>query len=204
MQKKLKMKIQILNTPNLTLPKQGTHSSSGFDIVATEDPEIVGTTFGNTSGWLSIDYIQYKTGLRIAPKTEVVYKRTNCMGGPQSLYAKQHLKCFKNHHALIYPRSSISKYNLVLANSIGLIDTDYRGEILLRFKYIYQPLDVIFLEPDKYPSFMVQVDKSKIYQKGDKIGQLVFAEANNNVEFERVELLNDTPRGEGGFGHTDE
>ena len=72
--------------------------------------------------WKRVDYIEYKTALYISP---------------QSPETKFHNKEF--YHTLIHPRSSIRKYNLVLANSIGLIDNDYRGEIICCFKYIFQP-----------------------------------------------------------------
>ena len=39
---------------------------------------------------------------------------------------------------LIFPRSSVSKYDLTLANSIGLLDSSYRGELKLRFKRNYR------------------------------------------------------------------
>lgn len=172
------MKIEILNNENLILPKQGTKLSSGFDIVASEDPEIVGETFGSTSLWTRVDYIQYRTGLKISPNSE-------------------------HTHTLIYPRSSVSKYNLVLANSIGLIDNDYRGEILLRFKYIFQPEDVVFFDPSLHPSFAIVVNQKRIYQKGDKIGQLVFGTSYRNIHFDVVNNLDETHRNEGGFGHTD-
>ena len=38
------------------------------------------------------------------------------------------------YYADLRPRSSISKYDLVLANSVGTIDSDYRGELILKFK----------------------------------------------------------------------
>jgi dUTP pyrophosphatase len=88
---------------------------------------------------------------------------------------------------------------LVLANCIGLIDADYRGEVLLRFKYIWQPED-----------YMVRIDKllegyvnfTKLYNKGDKVCQLKVTKV-ENVEFVLVDELDSTNRGEGGFGSTD-
>ena len=40
----------------------------------------------------------------------------------------------EGYYADLRPRSSISKYDLVLANSVGTIDADYRGELILKFK----------------------------------------------------------------------
>lgn len=81
---------------------------------------------------------------------------------------------------LIYPRSSISKTGHILANSVGVIDSDYRGEVMFRFKTI---------------------GDSKEYNIGDKIGQLIIMPY-PKIEFELVDELKDTKRGSGGFGHT--
>ena len=40
----------------------------------------------------------------------------------------------KNHVGLLFPRSSISKIKMILTNSVGVIDSSYRGEVKLRFK----------------------------------------------------------------------
>lgn len=82
---------------------------------------------------------------------------------------------------LIYPRSSISKTGMILCNSVGVIDSGYRGEIELRFRYIKNTTE---------------------YNIGDKIGQLVIIPY-PKIEFEEVEEHSKTTRGEGGFGSTD-
>ena len=103
-----------------------------------------------------------------------------------------------DYDVLAFPRSSVSKYNLVLANSIGLIDADYRGEVLLRFKYIWQPEDY------RSVNYMLEGKPNidKIYNKGDKICQLKVTHV-ENVKFELVNELDSTNRGDGGFGSTD-
>ena len=83
---------------------------------------------------------------------------------------------------LVFPRSSISKLKMTLVNSVGVIDSSYRGEILLRFK-------------------PTQVGHG-IYEIGDKVAQLVIIPY-PQVEFEEVEELDETDRGSGGFGSTD-
>lgn len=80
----------------------------------------------------------------------------------------------------IVPRSSISKTGMILANAPGTIDAGYRGEIKLRFK---------------------AVKNSKQYEIGDRIAQIIIKEF-PKVEFEEVENLEETDRGEGGFGST--
>ena len=81
---------------------------------------------------------------------------------------------------LIFPRSSVSNSGLILANSVGVIDSGYRGEIKLRFKHI----------PD-----------TAFYKPGDRVGQLIVIPY-PNVEFEQVTELSSTERSEGGFGST--
>jgi hypothetical protein len=88
---------------------------------------------------------------------------------------------------------------LVLANCIGLIDADYRGEVLLRFKYIWQPEDYRIRTDNLLEGY---VNFNKLYNKGDKVCQLKVTKV-ENVEFVLVDELDSTNRGEGGFGSTD-
>jgi dUTPase len=86
-------------------------------------------------------------------------------------------------HGLVFPRSSISKYHLSLCNSVAVIDSSYRGEIKLRFRRLKE--------------------MGNFYQKGDKIGQLIFfspcvPELIFVDKFENKTTL----RGEKGFGST--
>jgi len=78
---------------------------------------------------------------------------------------------------LLFPRSSISKYGLILANSVGVIDSTYRGAIKFRFKQTGDP----------------------IYDIGDKIGQLMIIPY-PTITLKEVEHLSDSERGSGGFG----
>jgi dUTPase len=104
-----------------------------------------------------------------------------------------------DYDILAFPRSSVSKYNLVLANSVGLIDADYRGEVLLRFKYIWQPEDYRIRTDNLLEG---NVNTTKLYNKGDKVCQLKITKV-ENIEFILVDELDSTDRGEGGFGSTD-
>jgi dUTPase len=104
-----------------------------------------------------------------------------------------------DYDILAFPRSSVSKYNLVLANCIGLIDADYRGEVLLRFKYIWQPEDYKIRTDNLLEGY---VNFTKLYNKGDKVCQLKVTKV-ENVEFVLVDELDSTNRGDGGFGSTD-
>lgn len=84
--------------------------------------------------------------------------------------------------AQIRPRSGLAlKHGLTLLNTPGTIDSDYRGEI---------KLIVINLG-----------DKAYTLKRGERIAQMVFAKV-LQPELEEVAELDDTERGQGGFGHT--
>lgn len=78
------------------------------------------------------------------------------------------------------PRSSIWKTGMILSNCEGTLDEDYRGEI---------------------KAYFYKVAPGKIYKVGDKIGQIKLG-FTLPIEFEEVDELNDTQRGNGGFGST--
>ena len=89
----------------------------------------------------------------------------------------------EGHVGLIFPRSSISKTDHFLRNSVGVIDSGYRGEIKLRMS--------------------VPSSAETEYKIGDKIGQLLIIEL-PWVQIKETNELNVTDRGEGGFGSTGE
>jgi dUTPase len=182
------MTIQVLKNETYqstdNLPKKGTDRATGFDVVVTSDPEIVGDQYEN-GAYKRIDYIQYKTNLKLAVQKDRQFSNF----GYNDL----------DYDILAFPRSSVSKYNLVLANCIGLIDADYRGEVLLRFKYIWQPEDYKIRTDNLLEGY---VNFTKLYNKGDKVCQLKVTKV-ENVEFVLVDELDSTNRGDGGFGSTD-
>jgi len=182
------MKIQVLKNESYqsvdNLPKKGTDRATGFDVVVTSEPEIVGEKYEN-GAYKRIDYIQYKTNLKLAVQKDRQFSNF----GYTDL----------DYDILAFPRSSVSKYNLVLANCIGLIDADYRGEVLLRFKYIWQPEDYRIRTDNLFEG---NVNSTKLYNTGDKVCQLKVTKV-ENVEFVLVYELDSTTRGDGGFGSTD-
>ena len=103
-----------------------------------------------------------------------------------------------NLYCLVYPRSSISNKNLIISNSVGVIDPNYRDSIKVRFKYIFQPKDIKIFND----LVLINVDKEKIYAIGNKIAQLVFATL-PTTEIEYVSELMPSDRN-GGFGSTGE
>lgn len=100
----------------------------------------------------------------------------------------------ENFRSNIYVRSSTPlKKAFVLANSVGIIDNGYRGELMI------QLLNVASAYENNQVSFM----KNKI-SRGDKIAQLEVVQAipAGSFSIETVESLSQTVRGEGGFGST--
>ena len=84
------------------------------------------------------------------------------------------------HVGLLFPRSSCYKKRQLLSNCVGVIDSGYRGQISM---------------------VMIGMHKDFMYKKGDRIGQLIIMPY-PQIEFEEVEELSQTERGEGGYGST--
>ncbi|MBR5173036.1 MAG: dUTP diphosphatase, partial [Phascolarctobacterium sp.] len=88
----------------------------------------------------------------------------------------------EGYHAEIYPRSSVGLNSLLrMANSVGIIDCDYRGEV----------------------GFIGESQNGNIVriEKGQRIAQLIIKK-NEDVDLVEVDELSDTERGSGGFGST--
>lgn len=80
---------------------------------------------------------------------------------------------------LIFPRSSISKTAHSLRNAVGVIDSGYRGEVMLKFD--------------------INIQNSPVYKVGDRIAQIMIMPY-PQIEFEEAFELSKTVRGAGGFG----
>ncbi len=88
----------------------------------------------------------------------------------------------ENYEAQIRPRSGLAfKNGITVLNSPGTIDADYRGEIKVLLINLSQEAFVV--------------------NPGERIAQMVIAQC-TQAEWIPVEVLNDTERGEGGYGHT--
>lgn len=90
----------------------------------------------------------------------------------------------KGYVGLIFPRSSIAKKSLTLTNCVGVIDSNYRGEILAKFKNT---------TGDSVPA---------VYPIGAKFAQLIIMPY-PIVSLIESDELSSTERGEGGFGSSD-
>lgn len=99
------------------------------------------------------EYIEYKTGLA--------------------------LEIPKGYVCLIFPRSSISSKGLMLKNSVGVLDSGFRGELIFKFQKL----------------------EGESYEVGERIGQIIILPY-PFVNVKEVENLSESQRGEGGWGHT--
>lgn len=147
----MKVKIKKLH-PNAVIPFKKHESDFCYDIVATSVQKIFPNVY------------KYGTGLSFEIDGEEEY--------------------VKNGHQIsidIRPRSSICKTGLVLANSTGTIDYDYRGEITAVFYHVVPSLP--------------------IYKVGDRIAQMKVG-FTEKIDFLESEELSETERGKGGYGST--
>lgn len=100
---------------------------------------------------------------------------------------------------LVFPRSSIYKKGIVLSNSVGVIDSGYRGEVSFKFKTDSDM--VAFAEQGtESATYTRQPHVNRdTYKLGDRIGQIIIMPY-PQIEFEEAEELSETERGEGGYG----
>lgn len=100
----------------------------------------------------------------------------------------------------LVPRSSFTMYKWILQNSPGLGDASYRGEYQYRFRAIPDKLSE-FPESNQNPwdRYIGLCYPEFPYKEGERIGQIYLEEV-IPIEFEEVEELSETDRGDGGFG----
>lgn len=181
------------SNPEVNLPKKAHEGDAAYDVYATTPPLFTGLLHSgeeiknedislkiNGILFKRLDYIQYGTGLYMKPEAHMDFSLD------------------------LRPRSSISAYDLILANTPATIDKTYRGEILVRFKYIWQPQNLRYL----LSNFTVNPDLSKIYKKGDRICQMLLNRTYNIDFVEDLNFFEDinekTDRSDGGFGSSGE
>jgi dUTP pyrophosphatase len=111
---------------------------------------------------------------------------------------------------LVFPRSSITKTasGVSLKNSVGIIDSGYRGEIMLRFeipteKSVWDGESefVTWKDGETGPLSNRENNLLKTPSIGERIGQLIIIPY-PTIYLEEVDELSSTDRGEGGFGST--
>ncbi len=89
---------------------------------------------------------------------------------------------YRHIAGLIFPRSGLAvKHGISLANAVGVIDSDYKGEIIV--------------------AVFNQGEREYVINPGERIAQIVFVPV-FTATLEEVDELKDTARGSGGFGST--
>ena len=93
-----------------------------------------------------------------------------------------HIELPEGYEAQIRPRSGLAyKHGISIVNAPGTVDADYRGEIkVLLINLSTEPFEI---------------------SSGDRIAQMIVSK-HEKVEWQQVEILNETTRGAGGYGHT--
>lgn len=99
----------------------------------------------------------------------------------------------KGYVGLIFPRSSVSKYTISVANSVGVLDSGFRGEVTVKFRPMFRFEQGLTKE--------TKVAYPVIYDVGERIAQLIIMPY-PHIDFVEVEKLSETEREEGGFGST--
>ncbi len=123
---------------------------------------------------------EYSAGmdLRADTKEDIVIQPLERMLMPTGLF----IELPKGYEAQIRPRSGMAiKHGISVLNTPGTIDADYRGEIR-----------VILVNMS---------NESYVIKPGERICQMVISK-HEKVTWDEVEVLNESLRGEGGFGHT--
>jgi len=126
-----------------------------------------------TSGSAGLDLTAVKIGVEHAEDGVVVLVYDSCIA----------IEIPEGYVGLLFPRSSIYKKSITMTNCVGVIDSDYRGSIMAKFK----------LNTNTIPS---------LYKEGDKFAQLIIVPA-PSIDIELAEELSETERGTNGYGSTD-
>lgn len=163
------MNIEIVTEENVEVPKYATEGSSGFDLICNK---VLKLYKGNKEVDLTSKFINsLKQGYLFLRAGERVLLGTGLKMSVPEGYELQ-----------IRSRSGSSlKRGIVVGNSPGTVDSDYRGEI-----------GIILINTTPY--------LCKI-ELGEALAQGVICPI-EKVSFKQVDNLSETQRGEGGFGHT--
>jgi len=134
---------------------------------------------GNNGGREPIRGTEEAAGLDLFCTETVIIPRYNC----RKIKTDIKVEIPDGHFGMLCPRSSMGKRGLSLANTIGIIDSDYRGEIICLIRN--------------------NNSHSETVKANDRIAQLVIVPY-ISPKIEVVRELSETDRGTGGFGSTGE
>lgn len=177
------MKLKVLNN-NAELKLPAKTGDAGYDLVTVNEPRVIGNVYQGLY-YTAISHIEYDTNLVLEPEL---------INGEYDFFM------------LLYPRSSITKTNLVLANSVGVIDSGYRGNVKVCFKYIAQPEDMKIVEGKSFrgknaSGLVTSINPQRVYHEGDKVAQLIPCK-HNQLNIDYVDEISKSDRGSDGFGST--
>jgi len=169
----MKIEIKILDNLANGLPTYATPGSVAMDLICTKDIVL-----------FPQERVMIATGIAIHIGHTEHFSKANGMGIA----------------GLILPRSGLGTRGLVLANTIGLIDEDYQGELLVS---AWNSLQSFKRQHQTYEGVYNGEEENNIKLKaGDRFAQLMFlpiVKAQLNVV---EEFSHTTHRGSGGFGST--
>lgn len=167
-----KVKVKVFNKGNQTLPQYESLLSAGFDFKASFVGKESSDDFMGSGGY---EYDNEKKELTLFAK-----------GGRVLVPTGLFVALPDNYELQVRPRSGLAlKKGIMVVNSPGTVDADYRGEI-----------GIILINTDPNHDFIIK--------EGERIGQGVIkvAEQLKWDIVDTLEDLGDTERGQGGFGHT--
>lgn len=102
----------------------------------------------------------------------------------------------ENHVGLLFPRSSLSKYDMIMKGHVGVIDSCFRGEVKAKFR----PDTIIPLRKVKTGTIEVcMANWAEIYKIGDRVAQLMIIPL-PLIDFVESEELSETDRNTNGYG----
>ena len=153
----MKVKFKKLHE-NAVLPSYATPNDGAMDLTSVTDPLLVSEGEPESSNFYY--YIEYDTGIACEIPVGFV--------------------------GLLFPRSSITKKEIFLGNSVGVLDAGYRNSIKFRFKY---------------DGNFTSIEKINAYKKGERIGQIMII-PRPTIEPVWSDELSDSARNLGGFGST--
>jgi len=104
----------------------------------------------------------------------------------------------KGYVGLLFPRSSNSRTDLRLTNSVGVVDSGYRGEVMFKFRNDNFSNANPLIKND---FILNTVGFTNQYKVGDRVGQLIIIPY-PTIEFEEVAELSESERGTNGYGST--
>ena len=110
---------------------------------------------------------------------------------------------------MLFPRSSNAKTNMYLTNSVGILDSGYRGEVMFKYKTVHNVSNYLphwwYAKVLKRKGYEVHIDciTHKAYKVGDRIGQIIIIPY-PKIDFVEVDELSETERGTGGYGSSGE